>query len=128
MILLLDSSTPVCKLVFVDEAWQYTDEWQADRALAKHLLSYLQEQLQKNGKSWADITGIGVFRGPGSFTGLRIGLTVLNTIADSQSVPIVGAVGEQWQQNALEKLSNGDDEKMILPLYGSEAHITAPRK
>lgn len=128
MILLLDTSSPLCKLELVDGQRRYKDQWQADRELAKNLLRYLEEQLAKNGKTWRDITGIGVFRGPGSFTGLRIGLTVLNTIADSQSTPIVGGEGADWEENVLQKLASGQDEKIVLPLYGREANITKPRK
>lgn len=128
MILLLDTSTPVCKLTLVDGDWRYDDQWQADRELAKNLLRYLQDQLQKNGKSFTDIRGIGVFAGPGSFTGLRIGMTVLNTIADAQKIAIVGATGDDWQNVVLTKLQNGENEKIVLPVYGGDAHITKPRK
>lgn len=128
MIILLDTSTPVCKLTFIDGDFRMQNEWQADRTLAKGLLGYLQEQLEAYSKSWADITGIGVFRGPGSFTGLRIGLTVLNTIADAMVVPIVGAAGEEWQTEALAKLRAGGNDKIVVPEYGGEAHITKPRK
>jgi tRNA threonylcarbamoyladenosine biosynthesis protein TsaB len=128
MILLLDSSTPVCKVTFIDGDWRYDDQWQADRQLAKGLLGYLQEQLRKNDKTFADLSGIGVFAGPGSFTGLRIGLTVLNTIADSESIPIVGSTSEDWQTATLEALQAGKNERIVLPFYGSDAHITKPRK
>lgn len=128
MILLLDTSTPICKLTFIQEDWRYHDEWQADRELAKNLLWYLHEQLEKNGRTWADITGIGAFQGPGSFTGLRIGLTVLNTIANTQEIPIVGATGDNWQASVGERLSQGENDKLVLPFYGREAHITKPRK
>jgi tRNA threonylcarbamoyladenosine biosynthesis protein TsaB len=128
VILLLDTSTPTCKLMFVEKDWHYTNEWQADRELAKHLLEYLQEHLEKSGRMWNDITGIGAFRGPGSFTGLRIGLTVLNTLANTQQIPIVGATGDDWQTKALMRLTRREDDKLVLPFYGSEAHITKPRK
>lgn len=128
MILLLDTSTPVCTLILVDGAERFEDEWQADRTLAKGLLTYLHTTLESHGKSWSDITGIGAFEGPGSFTGLRIGLTVLNTIADSQGVPIVGARSESWQDDALSRLSSGENDHIVMPFYGSEAHITSPRK
>ncbi|QQG51048.1 MAG: tRNA (adenosine(37)-N6)-threonylcarbamoyltransferase complex dimerization subunit type 1 TsaB [Candidatus Saccharibacteria bacterium] len=128
MILLLDTSTPVCKLTLVDGDWRYDDQWQADRQLAKGLLQYLQEQLQKNGKTFQDITAIGAFTGPGSFTGLRIGLTVLNTIADSEKLPIVGAGGENWQSDTLARLQSGENDQIVLPFYGGDAHITKPRK
>lgn len=128
MILLLDTSTPVCKLTFIDGDWRYDDRWQADRQLAKGLLGYIDEQLQKNGKAWTDISAIGAFRGPGSFTGLRIGLTVLNTIADAQQIPIVGGMGEMWQKEVLVMLKDGENDKIVLPFYGNDAHITKPRK
>jgi tRNA threonylcarbamoyladenosine biosynthesis protein TsaB len=128
MILLLDTSTPVCKLTLIDGDWRYDDEWQADRELARRLLAYLREQLGKNDKVFSDISGIGVYRGPGSFTGLRIGLTVVNTIADGQGISIVGSEGEDWQARALAKLDRGENERIVLPLYGSDATITKPRK
>lgn len=128
MILLLDTSTPVCKLTLIDGDWRYDDAWQADRTLAKNLLGYLGGQLQKNGKTFADLTGIGAYQGPGSFTGLRIGLTVLNTIADTQHIPIVGGTGENWQTDVTTALGRGQNDQIVLPLYGSDAHITKPRK
>jgi tRNA threonylcarbamoyladenosine biosynthesis protein TsaB len=128
MIVLLDTSTPVCKLTLIDGERHYHDEWQADRQLANGLLRYLQQQLEKNNKTFDDITGLGALKGPGSFTGLRIGLTVLNTIADAENIPIVGATGSDWQSQAIAKLQAGENQKIVLPFYGGEAHITKPRK
>lgn len=128
MILLLDTSTPLCRLSLVDGNWRHDDEWQADRQLAHGLLRYLSEQLSAQGKTWADIHGIGVMQGPGSFTGLRIGLTVMNTLADAQAIPIVGTSGDGWKAAAIEALERGEDQRIILPVYGGEAHITQPRK
>lgn len=128
MIVLLDTSTPACKLSLIDGTTRHDDEWQADRTLADNLLSYLRDQLAEQGKTFQDISGIGVYEGPGSFTGLRIGLTVMNTIADSQSVPIVGGTGESWQQTVLTRLDAGENDELVMPLYGSEANITTPRK
>lgn len=128
MILLLDTSTPVCKLTLIDGNRRFDDEWQADRQLAKGLLKYLQHQLERHGKTFADIKGIGAMKGPGSFTGLRIGLTVLNTLADAENITIVGEMGDDWQNQAVARLQAGENDKIVLPFYGSEAHITRPRK
>jgi tRNA threonylcarbamoyladenosine biosynthesis protein TsaB len=128
MILLLDTSTPVCKLTLIDGDDQFDDNWQADRTLAKGLLAYIDKNLKKKNKTWTDLSSIGVFEGPGSFTGLRIGLTILNTIADSQQIPIVGGRGETWQNDVLTKLHDGKNDQLVMPFYGSEAHITTPRK
>lgn len=128
MIILLDTSTPLCKLMLVDDSTQIESEWQADRTLAKGLLGYLQVQLAAQGKNWQDVSGIGVFKGPGSFTGLRIGLTVLNTAADALAIPIVGTTGDEWKRDAVVRLNAGENDMIVLPEYGSDAHITKPRK
>lgn len=128
MILLLDSSTSACKLILIDGDMRLDFDWQADRGLAKGLLKFIVESLKKCDKTWSDISSIGVFEGPGSFTGLRIGMTVLNTIADLQKIPIVGGRGEDWIKQVLEKINSSVNEKIILPFYGSEAKITSPRK
>ena len=124
MIILLDTSTATCFLTVVDDEVRQDFEWQAGQTLARGLLKFLEE---KTG-DLHDISGIGVMKGPGSFTGLRIGLTVANTLADSLSVSIVGATGEDWRETALEKLRAGENEKIVMPEYGAAAHITAPRK
>lgn len=128
MILLLDTSTPICKLTLIDGDWQQNSEWQADRTLARNLLKYLNDTMGIYDKTWSDITAIGVFEGPGSFTGLRIGLTVMNTIADAQNIPIVGGRGDNWQAEVVAKLNSGTNEKIVLPFYGSEANITVSKK
>lgn len=128
MILLLDTSTPVCKLTLIDGDWRQDHEWLAARTLAKGLLGYIHTTLEDNKQTWSDITAVGVFEGPGSFTGLRIGLTVMNTIADVQNIPIVGGRGDDWQNEVMDKLQSGKNEKIVLPFYGSEANITTPRK
>jgi len=128
MIILLDSSTVVCKITLVDGDWHQDYSWESDRTLAKWLLGYLDKILKQHDKTWTDISAIGVFKGPGSFTGIRIGLTVMNTIADSQKIPIVGARGNDWQKEVLKKIKAGKNEKIVLPFYDRGANITKPRK
>ncbi len=128
MILLIDTSTSVCKTVWVTNESYDTQEWDAGRTLADSLLGYLRGQLHSRGLTWRDIQAIAVFQGPGSFTGLRISHTVMNTIADTYGIPIVGVSGDKWGERALERLRNGENDKLILPLYGREANITVRRK
>lgn len=128
MILTIDSSAPICKLTLINDDEIFEDVWQADRTLARDLLGHIKDFLSSHDSDWSDLTGLGVFVGPGSFTGLRIGITVFNTIADSEAIPIVGGRGANWQTDVATKLGNGQDEKIVLPMYGSEAHITKPKK
>ena len=129
MILLWDSSTMTANITLVkDDGERATYEWEAGRSLARDMLTHLRDLLAEQSLTFADITGIGVNRGPGSYTGLRIGMTVLNTLASAQKIAIVGAIGDTWQDDCLRRLAAGEDDQMVLPEYGGEANITQPRK
>ena len=128
MIVLWNSAEMTVQLTLVDGDKRTGYEWAAERNLARDMLAYLRDRLAENGASFADISGIGVFRGPGSFTGLTIGLAVLNTIAHEQRIPIVGVTGDAWREECLARLQDGDNDEIVLPEYGAEARITKPRK
>ena len=128
MIILLDTSTNICKLNMIDGNDDKLVQWQADRNLARDLLKFIVDNLELEGKKIKDISGIGIFRGPGSFTGLRIGMTVANVIAHELKIPIIGETGENWQEKIKKRLLANENDKIVLPFYGAEANITKPRK
>jgi tRNA threonylcarbamoyladenosine biosynthesis protein TsaB len=124
MILYLDTSDKVTKIALDDE--EYTFE--TDRSLARDLLKILRNLLEENHKTFQDLTGIAVFRGGGSFTGLRIGATVANALAHELKIPIVGEIGPNWRAKSALRLKSQENDRLVLPLYGRPANITAPRK
>ncbi|UTW58646.1 tRNA (adenosine(37)-N6)-threonylcarbamoyltransferase complex dimerization subunit type 1 TsaB [Kordiimonas sp. SCSIO 12603] len=60
------------------------------RGHAEHLIPQLEGLMEQAGISYADITRVAVTTGPGTFTGLRIGLSVARGIALAQNIPCVG--------------------------------------
>lgn len=128
MKLLLNTSTKECELTIVAKGNFITEKWLADRELAQGLFGFIVGQLTKHGFSLSDIDGIGIFQGPGSFTGLRIGVTVANTIADSRGIAIVGATDDNWMKDAINRLESGENDKIVIPFYGNEPNITKPKK
>jgi tRNA threonylcarbamoyladenosine biosynthesis protein TsaB len=102
--------------------------WHAHRELSVTIHRKIESLLAAQGKRLADLTGIVGFAGPGSFTGLRIGLTVANTLAYSLQLPIVGAQGETWIETGIARLLAGDQDVIALPEYGSPVHITQQKK
>lgn len=103
-------------------------KWKAHRQLAETIHSKLRDLLVSTKLDWSEVSGIICYQGPGSFTGLRIGMSVANSIATSIKIPIVAASGIDWQTKAIDKLLQGVDEKNIIPQYGTLPHITTPRK
>ena len=99
--------------------------WEAHRKLADTIHIQLRDLLEKVERNFADIAKIVVYKGPGSFTGLRIGVTVANTLAYGLSVPIVGVSGDDWQDQGISDSGSTDP---IQPLYGRDPHITQQKK
>ncbi len=55
-------------------------ESKAKQKASQRLLPFIEEVLKKKNKTIKDITEIEVNTGPGSFTGLRVGVAVANTL------------------------------------------------
>lgn len=102
--------------------------WQANRELAETIHKVIEEQLKKQGISYKNIDGIIFYKGPGSFTGLRIGASVANALACSLDIKIVGTNGESWIEDGLDKLSNNLDDKIVVPEYGAPPNVTQQKK
>lgn len=130
MILALRTDAPEVEYALLDKDGReiVREKWLAERRLAQELLGRLQALLADQQHTFSDLEGLIGFRGPGSFTGLRIGLTVLNTVAYAESVPVVGTMGEDWVRQGIERLVRGEDDRVVLPEYGAEARITKPKK
>lgn len=105
--------------------------WQAHRLLAETIHDKINQLLARHGKSLHDVQGVACFQGPGSFTGLRIGLSVGNAFAYALEIPIVAAIdqdGRDWYEIALSRLQAGETDPLAMPEYGSDVHITPPRQ
>lgn len=110
MKLYLDTSTPETILRLDD--YEYRQVFAND--LAEKLLEFIKDKLSDHDKDWQDITEIIFMSGPGSFTGLRIGASIVNTIANELNIPLFDHHGQKHQ--------------IILPEYGRSANISQPKK
>lgn len=128
-ILAIRTDKPEAELYVYDGPKKLADiKWQAHLKLAETLNSKIEEILSKSSISYGNLDGIAIFKGPGSFTGLRIGISVANALAYAQRVPVVARGGEDWVKDSIEALNKGADDKVAVPEYGAAARTTKPRK
>jgi tRNA threonylcarbamoyladenosine biosynthesis protein TsaB len=128
-ILLIKSDQPLAELyIYWNSDLLAKLLWQADRQLAESISLKINDLLKSVSLKLEQLDGIGVFGGPGSFTGLRIGISVANAMSYGLAVPIVGVRGEDWANKAMKRLQKGENDTVVQAYYGAAARVTQPRK
>jgi len=91
MLLAVDTSTRVIGVALIT-AFEVISEvmWESDRFHTVELAAAVRENLDRAKTEPSDLTGLGLAVGPGSFTGLRIGMALIKGIAYAQNLPIYG--------------------------------------
>lgn len=129
MILAIKTDNPVTEITVYDDELEKKSSkiWESGRELEMQILDVIDEVLTRSRAGFKDLKTIIIYQGPGSFTGLRIGFAVANTLAASLDIPIFKT--DTW----LPKFSDFDLRQssfagIVLPEYGKEANITKPKK
>jgi len=91
MIICLETATNLCSVALIDSAGVISvRESDESKSHASQLTLFIREILNNNGINARDLDGIAVSKGPGSYTGLRIGVSVAKGIAYGTSIPLIG--------------------------------------
>ncbi len=88
--LAIDTSTDTVGIALstTDDVVSHT--WLANRAQTTTVLPEIDRMLAEHSMHPGDISGLVVATGPGTFTGLRVGLAIAKGIVAALSVPLVG--------------------------------------
>ena len=94
------------------------DGWSAGRRQGGELLPRLLALLAANGRRVTDTSAVVVGTGPGSFTGLRVGMSVAKGICAGLSLPIVGVPSlDAWLE------AEPDRPAALVRAGAREAHL-----
>ena len=89
-ILAIETATFICGAAFISEGDCISlVEENCPRTSAEELPRMVKKVKQLSGFNWDELDGIAVSIGPGSFTGLRIGLSFTKGLAYSHDLPIL---------------------------------------
>lgn len=108
-ILAFETTGPICSVALIDledRSKVYVSNDAAPMSHLKNLTEMAKGLMEKEGVSTRDISAVAASVGPGSFTGIRIGVTTARAVAQALDIPCI-------QAPTLEvfKLKDGGKEK-----------------
>jgi len=90
-ILAVDTATKSCSVAIIDEGLLLIEMTTVtNQTHSKHLMGIIKTCIEASGLTLSNIDGFAVTTGPGSFTGLRIGISAVKGFAFAQQKPIIG--------------------------------------
>jgi len=117
MILCIETATGTCSAALCERNRTVAlREGRDSRSHAALLTVYIDEILREAGIKPGDLEAVAVSKGPGSYTGLRIGVSVAKGIAFGAAIPLIGIETTYLMLMGLESFSAGKDRDN-LTLY-----------
>ena len=125
MILCLETATPVCSVALCDRAGIIlARESRDNKSHARQLTPFIEELLKEADIRPAELEAVSVSKGPGSYTGLRIGVSVAKGIAYGASVPLIGIDTTRSMFNGMINISNEkygiDSTSLFCPMIDAK--------
>lgn len=97
MLLALDTSTAWAGIALHGPAGpEASAAWRAERAHTTQLLPAVERLMASRGATPGALSGVAIATGPGSFTGIRVGLATAKGIALALGVPLIGVPTLLW--------------------------------
>lgn len=135
LLLAVDTSTSVASVALHDgERVVSETTWLAGREHSTRVLVEIQAALERTGHHTLDLTGLVVARGPGSFTGVRVALSVSKGIAAARGLPLWGvssldvvAAAAGSVEGPVRAVVEAGRGRMATALYQRGTCIDAPR-
>ncbi|HAM11644.1 MAG TPA: tRNA (adenosine(37)-N6)-threonylcarbamoyltransferase complex dimerization subunit type 1 TsaB, partial [Bacteroidales bacterium] len=91
MIICIETATNLCSVALCDSAGVISLKESNDlKSHASMLTLFIGDILKEAGVNASDLEAVAVSKGPGSYTGLRIGVSVAKGIAFAASIPLIG--------------------------------------
>ena len=122
-IILIEASTALCSVALAENGEIKTyKESSAPKAHASLTAVFIQEMLDENGLTLADCDAVCVSKGPGSYTGLRVGVSTAKGLCFGSGKPLI-AVGTLDTLVAQAQTAGHDGGNVIPDLIGDPRYI-----
>lgn len=119
----LDASTETCSVALIKGSLRLSHASETPQRHAQQLLPLIDELLQRAELRLDQLDFIACSQGPGSFTGLRIGLGVAQGLAYGTGIPMIGVCSlAALARNAARKIGTVDQVLTLLDARMGEVY------
>lgn len=116
LILNIETATPVCSVaISLDSKIIGIQESRKDKSHASLLAPFIHEIFKKSSIRKSQMEAVAISRGPGSYTGLRIGVSTAKGIAFALNKPLIAVDTLQAMAYGMLKIKTQRDLKTIDP-------------
>jgi len=116
MILHIETATDICSVVLAENGVVVAEKTSEPiRDHASSLAVYIDEVLKVSGVKPSDLKAIAVSKGPGSYTGLRIGVSTAKGLCYALNIPLI-AISTTQSMAQLFYLKNSEYNGYVVPL------------
>jgi tRNA threonylcarbamoyladenosine biosynthesis protein TsaB len=120
-LLAIDTSSLNCSVGLSSNGKMLSRTSAAERRAAQDVLPMISELLATSQSSISDLDAIAVMAGPGSFTGLRIGIGVAQGLSLAHSIPVIAL--STLAVTAMATIRNSEVEQVLVSLKAREDEI-----
>ncbi|MEA3460228.1 MAG: tRNA (adenosine(37)-N6)-threonylcarbamoyltransferase complex dimerization subunit type 1 TsaB [Bacteroidota bacterium] len=124
LILHIETATDICSVALSEGDRQLSlIESGLERSHAKLLNTFIRQAAEQAGKALKELNGVAVSKGPGSYTGLRIGVSTAKGLAYALEIPLLAsgtlenmAGGAESNAEVAELISRHRDNLLLCPM------------
>ena len=125
LILAIDTSTRASVGVVGSDAPVAVSRREVQHRHGTHVLEQIDEVLDAAGRTLDELSALAVGTGPGSFTGLRVGMATAKTIAYARELPLVGVMSSDALRRAAAEAGGEPEAAVVLPAGARDHYLAA---
>jgi tRNA threonylcarbamoyladenosine biosynthesis protein TsaB len=117
LILLLETATSSCSVALSENGEIVAFKEANERNIhASHITLFIEELMVKTGKKYSDLKAVAVSKGPGSYTGLRIGVSTAKGLCYALNIPLLGIDTLEAMATGLMAQNDIQDSDLLIPM------------
>ncbi|WP_395807125.1 tRNA (adenosine(37)-N6)-threonylcarbamoyltransferase complex dimerization subunit type 1 TsaB [Daejeonella sp.] len=117
LILLLETATTTCSVALSQNGSILAIKEVNERNIhASHITLFIEEVLVAANKTYSELQAIAISKGPGSYTGLRIGVSTAKGLCYALDIPLIGIDTIEAMASGFSDSSKLSDSSLLIPM------------